>query len=382
MNKKGLILLCLIAVLASLGLIYQTLQDTAIKAPRASVSEALSATADPGFARAILPRLFQFPLDDGPHPQFQTEWWYWTGNLETAEHRHFGYQLTFFRRALRPQSNPASTQDLSPWASQGIYFGHFTLTDVKSGAFYDSERFSRGSKALAGAQAEPFAVWLENWQVQQKDVNHNYLRAQSRSNQTDYQIELDLKSLKPTVLQGNQGLSQKSSLTGNASYYYSRPRLASEGQIKIGDQVFQVKGWSWLDREWSTSALDNNQQGWDWFSLQLDDQREIMLYQLRQKDGSISAFSAASLIDADGKVVHLDATDFQIQVKQQWRSPQTGISYPASWQIKIPSQTIQLEIEPWQANQELRGSLVYWEGAVKIKGSHSGNGYVELTGYE
>lgn len=382
MNKKLLVSICLIAFVSSLWLVYQTSQNEQVKVPRARVSEALSSSADPGFARALVPRLFQFPQDDGPHPQFQTEWWYWTGNLENAEKRHFGYQLTFFRRALRPQSRRSHSQSASPWASQGIYFGHFTISDVHTQSFYDSERFSRGNKALAGVQAAPFAIWLDNWQVKQTAPNQHHLSAQSVAHMTDYRIDLNLSSLKPTALQGQNGLSQKSALKGNASYYYSRSRLDSVGQIKIGKESFQVKGLSWLDREWSTSALDKNQQGWDWFSLQLDDQREIMLYQLRQKDARISEFSSGSLIQANGKVLPLSQKEFQIQVKQHWRSPDTGISYPAAWQVKIPSQGIDLNIEPWQANQELQGSLIYWEGAVKVTGSQTGNGYVELTGYE
>lgn len=341
--------------------------------PQNSIAEMLSAPAEKGFAQALLPRVFQFPQDDGPHPQFQTEWWYWTGNLDTLENRHFGYQLTFFRRALRPQPR----QGTSKWGTHQIYFAHFTLSDTATGQFYFKERFSRNALGLAGAQANPFAVWLDQWHAK-GDLKTTRLHAQEK----EFGIQLTLASLKPEVLHGQRGLSQKNSGRGHASYYYSRPRLKTSGKINVAGKSFDVRGLSWLDREWSTSVLGADQQGWDWFSLQLEDGRELMLYQLRQKTGEISAFSAGSLIDHQGQVTHLKAQDFKITPLSTWKSPHTGITYPASWSVQIPKHGLDLTLTPWQANQELNSQLIYWEGAVKVSGSGvKGNGYVELTGY-
>ncbi len=340
-----------------------------------SAIQALSqAPENTGFARALTPHLFQFPLDDGPHPEYQTEWWYFTGNLETAEQRHFGYQLTFFRRALKP--GPDS--EIKDWATHQIYFAHFTVTDVEGQKFYPFERWGRQSIALAGAQSQPFKVWLDNWSIS-GDPEQN-LKLQAASDVVS--LELTLQSLKPVVLQGNKGLSQKSAGSGNASYYYSRPRIASSGQLNIAGQSYQLTGLSWLDREWSTSVLAKNQSGWDWFSLQLDDGRELMLYQLRQQDGSIDPFSSGTLVNRDGSSRTLKPDDFQIEPSGSWTSPRSQVKYPSGWRIRVPSAQLELSLNPWLQDQELPLSFRYWEGAVKVQGSATGQGYVELTGYE
>jgi len=346
----------------------------------ASVSEALSNTRQQGFERALKPRLFVFPEDDGPHPSFETEWWYYTGNLDTqpgqSGKQHFGYQLTFFRRALAPTPRGGR----SAWAAHQLYFAHLALSDISQQRFLASQRLSRGALGLAGANATE--VWLEDWSVKQTPQG-----AKLQARTPDFSLELLLKPLKPEVLQGQQGLSQKSAAAGNASYYYSRPRLATSGSLELGGKRLQLSGLSWLDREWSTSALSPNQVGWDWFSLQLSDGRDLMLYQLRRKDGSVDPVSSGSLIAADGSSQTLQATDFEIEVLQHWRSPATGIRYPGRWRLNLPQHQLSLEVTPWQADQELKLDFVYWEGAVQVKGlGHStglqGNGYVELTGYE
>ena len=339
-----------------------------------NVVQALSGNNTTGFARADAPRNFVFPDDFGPHPQFQTEWWYYTGNLSGEDGREFGYQLTFFRRAL----DPDKIKRESMWATSQIYFAHFALTDVEGGEFYSSERWSRGAAGLAGAQTKPFQVWIDNWSIEGDDKSFR-LKAQDGS----VSIDLLLNPLKAEVLQGNKGLSQKSKDLGNASYYFSQTRIESSGSISIEEQKFEVSGLSWLDREWSTSALGEDQEGWDWFSIQLDDGREIMLYQLRLKGGGIDPFSSGSLVGVQGDVTPLKAKGFKIEVLDTWKSPETGTVYPSKWQISIPKHDIKLTVTPLLNNQELLLSFIYWEGAVKVSGDgFSGKGYVELTGYK
>ncbi len=344
------------------------------KERRTDFSSTLSGEPHPGFKRAQEVRNFKFPEDSGPHPGYQTEWWYYTGNLEDSSGRSFGYQLTFFRRALTPDN----IERESAWAANQIYFAHFTVSDIENKKFYSAERWSRAALGLAGAKADPHRVWIKDWNsTKERDV------IKLTASDIDFSINLTLESLKPLVLQGDRGLSQKSSEPGNASYYYSVTRIKTEGSIKVDGSEFEVQGLSWLDREWSTSALSEKLEGWDWFSIQLDDGREIMLYQLRKKDGSIDTHSAGTLIEKDGSTIALEASEFNIEVLSTWESPETGVTYPSKWQVSIPEYGIDLTVVPYQPNQELNLSFVYWEGAVSASGSGtSGSGYVELTGYQ
>ena len=342
--------------------------------------EALTTTQNTeGFARALKPRAFRFPQDAGPHPDFQTEWWYYTGNLSDAQGRAFGFQLTFFRRALAP----VTTLQPNDWPTEQVYFAHFTVSDIKNQRFYPFERWQRGSIDLAGAQAEPFRVWLHHWQIQGDPQGEVTLSAKADG----VDLQLRLKPLKPLVLQGDRGLSQKSGGAGNASYYYSRTRLASAGTLRLPGEstVFAVNGLSWLDREWSTSVLSREQSGWDWFSLQLPQQQELMLYQLRRKEGGVDRFSSGTFIDAEGTSHPLKAKDFTIEATDTWVSPETGIRYPSAWQLKVPAHQLSLKVKPLMNNQELPLSFTYWEGAVEIQNMQNatlGRGYVELTGYD
>lgn len=338
-----------------------------------NLSEILSGNSAEGFKRAGEVRRFIFPEDSGPHPEFQTEWWYYTGNLEAASGRRFGYQLTFFRRALSPKS----PERRSNWAASQIYFAHFTISDIENGRFYSAERWSRAALELAGARSTPHRVWLGDWSAGKEGDLFN-LRAKDGS----VSLDLTLEPLKPIVLQGNKGLSQKGKEPGNASYYYSVTRLKTEGSLKVAGREYKVRGLSWLDREWSTSALGEDMEGWDWFSLQLDDGRDIMLYRLRRKDGAADTHSMGSLIEKDGSVKALKASDFSIEVLDTWESTDTGVTYPSKWRVSIPEYAVDLTVTPYQPNQELNLSFIYWEGAVSISGGGvSGNGYVELTGY-
>ena len=345
-----------------------------------SVATSLSAEPDPRFERALEPRELTFPADHGPHPSFQIEWWYFTGNLTDARGRRFGYQLTFFRSALAPEAPKRESR----WAARDAWMAHFALSDVEDGSVHAFERFERGALGLAGAQAEPFAVWTGPWHADGAPGTTFPIRLQAE--QGELAIDLALEPSKPVVLQGDRGLSQKGERRGNASYYYSFPRLATQGAIVTPDGTFDVSGTSWLDREWSTSALEPGQVGWDWLALQLDDGRELMLYQIRREDGTPGPQSAGTLIDIDGSSRALALDAFTIEVLATWKSPKSGVVYPARWRIRVPSAELDFEVRPALADQELDLTFRYWEGAVRATGRAGGRpvggvGYVELVGY-
>jgi predicted secreted hydrolase len=341
----------------------------------------ISDTSD--FSRVTGPREMVFPDDLQPYPEYRTGWWYYTGNLRSESGRHFGYQLTFFRNSIAPES----VQTESGWRTNQIYMAHFAFTDVANNDFYAFERFSRQAVGLAGGQIDPFRVWLEDWNAGQTGAALNYgipdVRLQAA--QSDISLDLTLSSVKPPVLQGDAGYSQKGPEEGNASYYFSLTRLASSGTVTIDGQKYDVTGFSWMDREWSTSALGSDQIGWDWFSIQLSDSTEIMYYQIRNSDGNPSRFSKGAFVRKTGEKLHLSRDDVILSVTGSWESPLGG-DYPQGWELEIPGENLSLNIEPYIANQELDVYVRYWEGAVQITGTRNGqpvagNGYVELTGY-
>jgi predicted secreted hydrolase len=333
-----------------------------------------------GFARALAPRPMSFPEDHGPHPDFRTEWWYYTGNLRTPTGRHVGFQLTFFRLALSPLS-PEEEPRASAWATRQLYVAHFAVTDTTGGRFHAASRASRAALGLAGAQPAPFRVWVEDWSAE-GDGPAMRLRA----HEGDVAIDLTVSPAKPVVLQGDRGLSRKGPEPGNASLYYSFTRMPARGTVRLGAETLEVSGDAWMDREWSTSALGTAVEGWDWFAVQLDDGRELMVYLLRRRDGTLDPFSAGTLAAADGPARRLDAADVRIETLAHWTSPHSGVRYPARWRLSVPSAELRLEIAPRLADQELRLGTRYWEGAVAVAGSSAGRpiggqGYVELVGY-
>ncbi|MDR3576235.1 MAG: lipocalin-like domain-containing protein [Anaerolineaceae bacterium] len=383
MNKSRLAVVKRVFVLAVLLLCTASLIPTFPSGSQKSRSQiGLSPTlATSDFEKAIGPRDFVFPLDHGAHPNFQTEWWYYTGNLEGPKGQHFGYELTFFRRALQPPSDRLARS--SDWATQQVYMAHFTLTDVSNGSFRYFEQLSRGAAGLAGALGQPeFSVWLNNWSVQQISSDEYHLQ----SAQQDIRLDLMLKDLKGPILEGNHGYSQKGAEPGNASYYYSETRLQTQGTLAVGGQNYLVNGFSWMDHEFSTSALPAYEVGWDWYALQLSDGSEVMMYALRHSNGSQDPFSSGIIIHPDGTTQLLKPSDFMITHAGTWRSPHSGAVYPSDWTIKIPSEQLTLQVQPYLADQELNVTFIYWEGAVKVSGikaatAVSGSGYVELTGY-
>lgn len=332
------------------------------------------------FARAETPRELVFPADHGPHPDFRTEWWYFTGNLETAEARHFGFELTFFRIALAPEA-PSSA---SAWATNQVWMAHFALTDTAAGRFSAAEKFSRGALDLAGARADPFEVRVEDWSAAGRLDAGGSLTLRARSE--DAEIELELDARKRAVPHGERGLDRKGAEPGNASYYYSLTRLGASGRVRSGAEWFDVDGLGWMDREWSTSALADGLAGWDWFALQLADGRDLMFYRLRRTDGSAGEFSGGTLVEADGSTRRLEPADVELEAVREWQSRATRAVYPVAWRLAVPGEELELGIEPVLDSQEIDLSVRYWEGAVRVDGTSrgepvDGSGYLELAGY-
>ncbi len=344
--------------------------------PPSRLAALLSADAE-GYAKALQPREFSFPADHGPHPDFRNEWWYVTGNLDGDDGRRFGYELTIFRFALAPK-RPASQ---SQWRTNQVYIAHLAVTDADNNRFFVAQRYARGALGLAGAEAQPFKVWIDDWSIADEKPGRWRLAA----GDSEFAIDVSLSAQKAPVLNGVDGLSQKSSAPGNASYYYSITRLATEGHVRIDGREFGVSGLSWLDREWSTSALADDQVGWDWFALQLSDGSDLMFYGLRNTDGSRDVHSGGTFTGADGAATHLERDDIEITMLDTWNSPEGG-TYPSRWRLRSPGLGLDVTVTPVMADQELFTTVRYWEGAVDVVGSRngrrlSGRGYVELTGY-
>jgi predicted secreted hydrolase len=347
--------------------------------PTVAVVDALT-SGDAGFERALGPRPIALPDDHGPHPAFRTEWWYYTGNLAAPDGRRYGYQLTFFRIGLTASRAPRR----SPWAATDAWMAHFAVTDVAGGRFHGRQRLARGALELAGARARPFRVWLEDWSAEATGADATRMRLSARDGEVALDLELD--RAKPPVLQGDRGWSVKGPEPGNASYYYSLTRLRTRGHLTVGGARTAVTGTSWMDREWSTSALGAGLVGWDWFALQLDDGRDLMIYRLRRADGSPDPHSAGSLVGHDGTTARLGAGDVTIDVLDWWTSARTGVRYPSRWRLALPREGLTLDITPRLAAQEWAEPLRYWEGAVVARGAAgavavAGEGYVELVGY-
>lgn len=330
------------------------------------------------FERAIQPRVFHFPEDHAAHPGFRNEWWYITGNLIDEAGKRYGYQVTLFRIALSPRSQVSA----SNWATNQVWMAHVALTDVSNGQHWHEQRLARGAAGLAGQRSQPFIIWLEDWQItgSERGMFPWNIKLQTEK----FTLDLELTSRKAVVLQGDKGLSQKSAMSGNASYYYSFTRLQTEGEISIDEYHTRVNGWSWLDREWSTSALASDQAGWDWFSLQLDDGHDLMFYRLRKKNGTTDPYSAGNWILPDGSLQALSAQDAELKPVQYWRSP-SGRTYPVKWEMLLPAAQKRFRVEALIENQEMATGIYYWEGAVKVldvvSDEVAGYGYLEMTGY-
>ena len=314
---------------------------------------------------------YQFPRDHFSHPDFKTEWWYYTGNLHTAAGHHYGFELVFFRQGqARDSANP------SAWRVDDIYLAHLALTDIDSSNFRFFDRVNRAGPGVAGAALDQARIWNGNWQAAWNPATGAQTLSAVASG---IRFTLHLTPQTAPVIHGENGISLKSETPGHASHYVSFPLLSVDGQLNGA----AVTGTAWMDHEWFTNVLEESAQGWDWFSVQLDNHTELMLFELRDRDRARAPFLAGTFIDAVGRSTALKRSEFTLEPTAWWRSPRTGARYPTAWRIAVPSRGIALECTAAVPNQELAFATapVYWEGAVRYSGSHSGVGYMELTGY-
>jgi len=334
--------------------------------------------------RALPGYQYQFPRDHFSHPEFRTEWWYYTGNLRTPEGRRFGYELTFFRHAVEPKLRA----DAGVWDVRDVWMAHLALSDLDGNRFINTERLNRSGPGLAGVDAAKGRAWNGNWSVQWQlpAATNQKLRAVADR----FSFDFDLSSVKPPTVHGTNGVSQKSEGVGRASHYLSLTRIQTRGTLTLDGKAYAVEGLSWMDHEFFSHSLESNQTGWDWFSLQFDDGSELMLYRLRRKDGSVEPYSSGTYIEADGKTRHLKLADFQLQPGRTWTSPANKSAYPIEWTIRVPSLQLECGLRTRLPGQELIGKFgtapSYWEGAIELTGTKGGapmrgSGYLEMTGY-
>jgi predicted secreted hydrolase len=345
---------------------------------------ATRAQTDSQYAVATSGYRYEFPRDYFNHPEYQTEWWYSTGNVASSDGHRFGFELTFFRQSTNLRAKKG------PWDVRDLYLAHLALSDLGGGHFYHAERTNRAGPGIAGVSASDARIWNGNWQIRWKGDEQTLEAIDPR-----FELRFALKSQKPPVIQGENGVSQKASGAGHASHYISLTRLATNGTITLGGKSFDVKGLAWMDHEFFTHQLESGQVGWDWFSVQLADNTELMLYRIRRKDGSFDPFSAGTFIDASGRSTHLRSTEFSLTpVGERWTSPITKAAYPVQWKIAVPKLGLDLEVRTALPSQELTGGPVngtltpsYWEGSVTYDGTRQsakiqGAGYLEMTGYD
>ncbi|MGH9632296.1 MAG: lipocalin-like domain-containing protein [Bryobacteraceae bacterium] len=342
------------------------------------------------YRKALPGYRFEFPRDYFDHREFRTEWWYYTGNLRAADGRRFGYELTFFRHGV-DRSQRASE---NVWSIDDVWLAHFAVSDLEGKRFRHAERMNRSGSGLAGVDAERGLIWNGNWRVEWRlDARSpaKFSMKQLRALAEGFRVDLEFRSEKPPVLHGIDGVSQKSAGAGRASHYVSLTRLLTRGSIEIEGERFEIAGLSWMDHEFFTHALEANQSGWDWLSLQFEEGSELMLYRLRRKDGSVEPYSSATYVGRDGRARHLRYEEFTLEPgRDVWVSPESGGRYPLEWRVRVPSLGIDAITSTRLRNQELvvetGAAPVYWEGAVDVRGTRggrplTGRGYVEMTGY-
>lgn len=341
-----------------------------------------------GYLSVTGPCQFGYPRDHGAHPGFRTEWWYYTGNLTAATGERFGFQLTFFRRQLRPSDTRRDwPEPASAWRTNQIYLAHAALTDFSARRHVMAERVSREALGMAGAvtDAKGTRIFLDEWETVISPAAHTL-----RMTDENFELALTMAPTKGPIPHGEDGYSRKGTASEQASCYYSFPRMAVNGRVRIAGKDFAVTGEGWMDHEYSTAPLAEGVTGWDWFSIQLDSQRELMIYLLRLETGGLHPASSGTLVGPEGQVEHLTQTDFQTQVTHRWTSPATGATYPLGWELSLPGHGLKLELTAALDDQEMitRGStgVTYWEGSLSVKGQANGlpvtgRGYMELTGY-
>ncbi|HEY9789731.1 MAG TPA: lipocalin-like domain-containing protein [Candidatus Obscuribacterales bacterium] len=324
---------------------------------------------------------FSFPRDYASHDDYKTEWWYYTGHLTADDGSRYGYELTFFRLGMDVVNGVKN----SPWSVREAYLAHFAISDIGQRRFFHRQRLTRAGIDFGGADSKTYHVWNENWSGQAVDGDQQ-LKAAS----TEYSIDLNLHSDKSPVIHGENGVSQKASCVGCASHYYSFTRLITGGELVAHGKRMHVNGLSWMDHEFGSNQLTAEQVGWDWYSIQLDDQSELMLYVMRRRAGGFDEHSSGTFVSADGASTHLKLSDYKIKPEGSWHSSVSGATYPMGWRVEIPARHLLLTISPQMENQELnkqnQRDVTYWEGACDVRGSRdgkpiTGQAYVEMTGY-
>jgi len=361
-----------------------------------------------GFSRAYRQRDFQFPRDYLAHPEFKHESWRIVGNLSTRTGRKFGYQLSIYRigvladPTLRPTTNTLpNTKDIkisspSRWRANHYYMADFALTDVVGERHYSAQRFQRNALGLSGAidksvgrvDSKGIKIWVEDWVVE--SIQNDDFPVRITAQEDSVRINISLAAGKGVILNGDRGLSMRGDKPGNASYYYSMPQMQTRGSIFVEGEEYEVNGSSWLDQEWSTTALDSKAVGWDWFGLHLSSGEELLLYLFRDENGNFSNFSGGTFIEKNNEITRLSASDISLDVKEEWVSPHTHVRYPASWIVQLPILNLELNLVPYLADQEIDLKVNYWEGALRVSGRRingggqlvDGQGYAELTGYK
>ena len=333
-------------------------------APEDSFAGLGSDAAD--FAQVVPGKVFSFPEDHGPHDGFRIEWWYVTANLKDAQGNVFGVQWTLFRHALK--AGPVQPG----WRDSTVWLGHAAVTSATR--HYAAERLARGGVGQAGAQAEPFNAWIDDWNFASRPGTASPLAdMQLKASGAQFAYDLHLTSSRPLVLQGDHGYSRKSD-QGQASYYYSQPFFTASGSVSLDGQVYQVNGPAWLDREWSSQPLATSQTGWDWFSLHLDRGAQLMLFRVRQKDSD--GYLTGTWIDAQGHTQTLHNSD--IQLTPLTTTTIDGRNIPTRWSLKIPGKQLDITTEAVNPKAWMDLGIPYWEGPVRFEG---GVGYLEMTGY-
>jgi predicted secreted hydrolase len=331
---------------------------------------------------------FVFPRDHGAHPDFRTEWWYYTGNLATPAGKRYGFQLTFFRTQIaEPDSEKTWPQNPSAWRTKDLFLAHAALSDLDAKRFHLDERVARAGAGLAGVTQEKEAtrIFIGNWLALIDPGSHRLKAAAD-----EFSMDLFCKAAKPITAHGQEGYSLKGKSAESASCYYSYTRLEAEGSIALHGTAVSVRGTAWMDHEFSSAPLEVGLEGWDWFSLQFDDQTELMLYLLRQKGSGNSPSSSGTFVKASGEAIRLSNSDFQVEVLERWKSPRNGATYPSRWRICVTPLNLELSVVPILSDQELitekSTRVTYWEGSVSVSGRSGENpvkgiGYVEMTGY-
>ena len=317
-----------------------------------------------GFATPAPDPSFSFPADHGPHPEYRIEWWYLTANLKGPDGTDYGLQWTLFRSAFAPFETDG-------WDSPQIWLGHAAVTTPNQ--HFAAERFARGGIGQAGVVADPFEAWIDDWSLSGNSFDD--LRMRARGPEFGYDMQLTARG--PLVFHGNRGYSVKSE-RGQASYYYSQPFYEIEGVLNLPEGDVPVSGQAWLDREWSSQPLSDDQSGWDWFSLSFNDGGKLMGFVLRQSVGT--NFTSGTWIDADGTTRALPPGAFQAQALKT--TAQAGRDVPTSWRVTVPDQGVDVTVDAMNPLAWMPLSIPYWEGPVRVTGSHPGTGYLEMTGYE